>query len=317
MRSSCASGQRGAVGCDDFADTGAIRGDDVHIAFDHDQAVGLSRGGAGAVDVVERAALVEEDRLWRIEIFGLAVAKDASAKGDGPPALVADREHQPAAETIVGLLGRLLGPDEHAGIDELVLTEVDERGFQFVAPIGSKAKAEARHGRSVDPALGEVAPRLAAFHALQRFGKPCLRRRHDVSEIGGALGLVAHARVGGREIETGGGGKFLHCVHERQSARVGEEADRVAMRPAAEAMVETLLVIYGEGGALFAVEGAARFIFSPGLGQLDRRGDHGAERGAGAQFIEELSGQAHWVSLSSEMGERVILPPCQTKPRSS
>ena len=37
--------------------------------------------------------------------------------------------------------------------------------------------------------------------------------------------------------------QFLDRIHERQAARIGQEADRVAMRAAAEAMVKTLLVI--------------------------------------------------------------------------
>ena len=56
-------GDRGAVGRDDLGDAGAVEGDDVHIAFDDDQALGGAAGGAGAVEVVERAALVEERRV--------------------------------------------------------------------------------------------------------------------------------------------------------------------------------------------------------------------------------------------------------------
>ena len=73
-------GDRRAVGRDGFGDTGAVEGDDVHIAFDHDQPPGGAAGGAGAVEIVERAALVEERRLRGVEIFGLAGAEDAAAE---------------------------------------------------------------------------------------------------------------------------------------------------------------------------------------------------------------------------------------------
>ena len=96
-------GERGADGRDDFGDAGAVEGDHVHIAFDDDQAPGGPAGGRGAVDIVESAALVEERRVGRIEIFGLAVAEDAAAKGDDAAARVADREHQPAAEAVVAV----------------------------------------------------------------------------------------------------------------------------------------------------------------------------------------------------------------------
>src|SRR5207237_948777 len=50
---------------------------------------------------VERAALVEQRGVRGVEVFRLALADDAAAEGDRPAAAVADREHHPAAETIV------------------------------------------------------------------------------------------------------------------------------------------------------------------------------------------------------------------------
>ncbi len=120
-------GQRGAVGRDDFGDAGAVERDHVHIAFDHDQPLGGAARGAGAVEVVERAALVEEDRLRRVQIFGLAGAEDAAAEADDPAARVADRDHQPPAEAVVAVLPALLRLDQHAGFDQLVFAELAER----------------------------------------------------------------------------------------------------------------------------------------------------------------------------------------------
>ena len=73
-------GERGAVGRDDLGDAGAVERDHVHIALDHDQPLGGAAGGAGAVEVVERPALVEERRVGGVEIFGLAVAEDPAAE---------------------------------------------------------------------------------------------------------------------------------------------------------------------------------------------------------------------------------------------
>src|SRR3546814_9926273 len=56
------------------------------------------------------------------------------------------------------------------------------------------------------------------------------------------------ARVGGGDFHPGFGGEFLDRVHERQSALVGHPADRVAMRRAAETMVEALFVVDREAG---------------------------------------------------------------------
>ena len=105
-----AFGQCGAERRDRLADPGLVDRDHVHIAFDHDQPPGRAAGRAGAIEVEERAALVEQRRIGRVEVFGLAIAEDPAAECDRPPARVADRDHQPAAETVVGLLAVLLRP---------------------------------------------------------------------------------------------------------------------------------------------------------------------------------------------------------------
>ena len=65
-------GHGGAVGGDGLGDAGAVERDDVHIAFDDDQAAGRAAGGGGAIDVVEGAALVEQDGLGGVQVFRLA-----------------------------------------------------------------------------------------------------------------------------------------------------------------------------------------------------------------------------------------------------
>src|SRR3546814_15018729 len=78
--------------------------------------VRLARRGARPVEIVERAALVEQRGVGRVQIFGLAIAEDASPEGDHPPARVADRDHQPAAETVVGLF--LVARDQHPRFED-------------------------------------------------------------------------------------------------------------------------------------------------------------------------------------------------------
>ena len=73
-------GDGGAVRSDGLGNAGAVEGDDVHIALDYDQALGRAGGGAGEVEVVERAALVEERRVGRVEIFGLALARGSGRR---------------------------------------------------------------------------------------------------------------------------------------------------------------------------------------------------------------------------------------------
>ena len=65
------------------------------------------------------------------------------------------------------------------------------------------------------------------------------------------------------------------------------------MRAAAEAMVEALFVIDGEGGRLLLVERAAGLPLPAGALQLHLPPDKGGERGPRAQFVEELGGESH------------------------
>src|SRR3546814_12448016 len=58
-----------------------------------------------------------------LQIFGLAIAEDASPKGDHPPARVADRDHQPAAEAVIGFL--VVDRDQHPRFDK-------HRGREFL-----------------------------------------------------------------------------------------------------------------------------------------------------------------------------------------
>ena len=127
----------GATTCN----SGAVERDDVHIAFDDDQAPGgTARGPAGrdcrACGPCRRAG------CRGIEIFGLALAEDAPAKSDHPGPCIADRDHQAAAEAVVAVVA-FVWLDQHAGLDELLLAERVERPLERGAAVGSEAEAEA------------------------------------------------------------------------------------------------------------------------------------------------------------------------------
>ena len=104
--------------------------------------------------------------------------------------------------------------------------------------------------------------------------------------VGGALGALLRLGVGRGDVHAGLGRKLLDRVHELHAALVGEEADRVAVRAAAEAMVEALVVVDGEARRLLVVERAAGLPLAARADQLHRRRDHGGQHGPRAQFVE-------------------------------
>ena len=113
----------------------------------------------------------------------------------------------------------------------------------------------------------------------------------------GALGPLLRARIGRGDFHPGRLGELLDRVHERQAARVGQEADRVAMRAAAEAMVEALVVVDGEARRLLLMERAARLPLAPGADQLHLPPIRRRQRRSGAR------------SSSRNGGERLTLVP--------
>ena len=94
--------QRRAKRGDGLGKAGRRHGDDIDIALDRDDPAPVVGGLAGAVVVVEAAALVEERRLRAVEIFGgRGWIERAPAEGDDAARAVADREHDAVAEPVV------------------------------------------------------------------------------------------------------------------------------------------------------------------------------------------------------------------------
>ena len=77
----------------------------------------------------------------------------------------------------------------------------------------------------------------------------CGRRRHHFVEARGPLGPLLRFGIRRRHVHPRLAGQLLDRIHEGKAARIGQEADRVAMRAAAEAMVEALFVVDGRSSA--------------------------------------------------------------------
>src|SRR4051812_42038276 len=111
-------------------------------------------------------------------------------------------------------------------------------------------------------------------------------------EAGGLLRLLLRTRVRRRHLHPRRVRQLLDRLHEGEPARVGQPAYRVAMRPAAEAMVETLLVRQGEARRLLLVERAARLPLPPRPLQLHVAADELRERGPRTKLVEKGGGEA-------------------------
>ena len=168
-----------------------------------------------------------------------------------------------------------------------------ERPFERGAVVGGEAEPEALGRGGIDAAALEIVAGLGAGEAVELLGIPARDFGHDVGQARRALGLFLGARVGRGDIHPGLAGKLLDRVHERHSAIVGEEADRVAVGAAAEAMVEALVVVDGEARRLLVVERAARLPLAPGADQLHRRRDDRAKAWSERAIRRARRGEGH------------------------
>ena len=105
--------------------------DHVHIAFNHDALATVEGGFAGAGEIEDCRALVEQPRLRRVQIFGLGRGIErAGAEGDHPRLGIEDGDGEPVAEAIVSGAA-VIGLDEKTGLQNLRFGEalLQQRGL--------------------------------------------------------------------------------------------------------------------------------------------------------------------------------------------
>ena len=153
-------GQGGAERRHRAAKTGAVQRDHIHIAFDDDGRgcafLGTRDVGARLRPGVEHAALLEQRRIRRIEVFRLVVAHCTGAERNGTAGTVADRKHDATAEIVVRNAA-VLGEAQQPGLGQQRLRVLGgERAAQRLAVIGRPAEPEAAHRLLVEIAAGQV-----------------------------------------------------------------------------------------------------------------------------------------------------------------
>ena len=117
-----------------------------------------------------------------------------------PAARVADREHQPAAEAVVGLLARPRARSSRPGLDQLVIAELLERGLELAARIGREAEAELAPSRVRRCRALQIVARRAAFDRRRAARRTIRRRLHHLVRGRRALRLLLRARVRRRHL---------------------------------------------------------------------------------------------------------------------
>jgi hypothetical protein len=237
-----------------------VQGEDVGIPLDHQRPVLLRHRGAGPVEPVEDLRLVEEVGLRGVDVLRfLVVARRPASEAEDPPAGVSDREHDAGAEAVV-LLPLLAALDEP---DAVHLRHREARplpGDEDLVP-GTRREPDAEVPQRPlrQPARGEVLARLAGLPRLPEVvgvvGRGALEQLLQAS-----AGLAA--RLGPRvlllalQLDPVAIGQRLDRLGELQPLLLHHEAEDVPRDPAAEAVVELVLRVDGEGRRALVVERA-------------------------------------------------------------
>ena len=174
--------ERGAQRSDNVFNPRLPTGDAVGIALHHDGGILRDDKLLGPIKAVEVSLFMKYARLGGVEVLGLAVSHDATAKGDVVTLLIKDGKHH----TVVEAVGKLPTPatHSHVGVDHLLRSKARLRQvrYQRVAT-RRKAQAVAAADVATHAAAGKVLARTAVLTA----------HKHRVVELGGLGAQIVDA----------------------------------------------------------------------------------------------------------------------------
>ncbi len=151
---SAGSGAQGGYG---VADAGLGEGDNIHIALDDDNALEFAVRPARLVETVELAALVENGRLGRVQVFGFIVPENPTPKGDDTAPAIPDREDNAVPKAVIDPSGVVF--DQHARRDGGVFC-------LFAVPEKTEQVVPARRGKAQTKVAGDDAGQAAIFKVV-------------------------------------------------------------------------------------------------------------------------------------------------------
>ena len=166
--------ERGAQRSDNVFNPRLPAGDAIGITLHHDGGILRDDKLLGPIKTVEVSLFMKHARLGGVEVLRLAVAHNATAKGNVVTLLVKDGEHH----TVVEAVGKLPAPAAHGniGVDHLLRgkTRLGQVRHQRVTA-WCKAQAVAAADVATHAAAGKVLARTTVLTA----------HKHGVVELGG------------------------------------------------------------------------------------------------------------------------------------
>lgn len=271
---------------------GLVQRDDVGVSLDHNRVTGPDDLRLGPMQAVEKARLVIQRPLGRVEILGSVPLEQPRTKADGIATKIVDREHHSAPESIYEAAAPAARrqPGRH---HDIVAHTLRAQSINEVVPAGGRvADLESVDDVGVVAAGPQVASRRSGIPTgLQSVvveGNGCFDSRSE--RLASFLPL---GRIGiWLDIDAGTAGQKLDCFRKREALGVFEEAEDVTRVAAAEAVVQATSGIERHRGGLLVMERADRHHRTPGLANL---GDLGYK-------LEQIGGDANPLDVFSAVG---------------
>ena len=219
------------------------------------------------------------------------VAVPSVAEADDLAAHVDDGEHDAVAEPVVAFT--VVARDHQAGLGQCVALVIRERGGKVLPAVRRVADAEFCGDFTAQPAPLEVingALRLLELLAVIARGglRHLIQIRRDFLGVF-SLGI---SRCGTfvRHIQADAARQFFDCIDIAEPGMLHDEADRRAMRAAAEAMIKLLSLADGKRGGFFVVERATGDEIRAGLLERHVALDHIDD----IEAIKQVLNEALW-----------------------
>ena len=109
-------GERGPARRHHLVQAGAVQREQVEVALDHDHAAARANRVERLAEPEQRAVLLVDGRLGRVQVLRRVVAHRAPAEAGDLTAGLADREHDPAAEAVVVAVAVLAAREKPRGL---------------------------------------------------------------------------------------------------------------------------------------------------------------------------------------------------------
>ena len=171
---------------------------------------------------------------------------------------------------------------------------------QRIVAAGGVAQAKLFRRRAVQPAAFQIVARLAARRFEQlRFIEFRRQLDHVIERLFLLLALFVFGRPFG-QFDADFGGQLLHAFGKAQALGFDQPFEGVAALAAAEAFVETALILDLEAGGLFGVERAAAPHHPALADQLDAAAHQRDQIGPPPDFFQQSFAIAHGVILGGK-----------------